>query len=243
MRSLSYSQASTYLACPLSYKLQYIDRLPRKPKSYLSFGATLHRCLAYYYRERRKHPPRLNDLLKFFEETWVSRGYGSEEQEAEDKALGRDILTRFWELHSADFRVPLATERWFSIDLGGISLRGYIDRVDLSERGGLVVLDYKAGKAIPSDDEAEDDLQLTLYQLASQHIWLLPVERLVIYHLRTNTPVDSSPRGPDMLEGARQTLLDVASAIAWGEFPSRLNQFCPCDYPEHCPHFRQQQGA
>jgi len=243
MRALSYSQISTYLSCPLSYRLQYLERLPRRPKPYLTFGSTLHRCVAYYYRERRRRPPQLADLLRFYEKSWVSAGYRSEDREAQDKALGQAILTRFWELHSADYRPSLATERWFQVDLGGVHFKGFIDRVDISERGGLVVVDYKTSKSAITEAEAEDDLQLTLYQLACQQIWLLPVDKLTIYYLRSNTPVDSTPRGPSRIEETRQTALGVARAISRGEFPPRLNQFCPCDYPEHCPYFAERRRA
>ena len=92
-------------------------------------------------------------------------------------------------------------------------------------------------------DDLKQDLQLTLYQLAVQDIWHLPVEKLTLYHLRTNTPCSCEARETAQLEAARQTVLEVAESIAAGNFPATEHQYCPCDFPEHCPYYRQQYPA
>jgi RecB family exonuclease len=53
------------------------------------------------------------------------------------------------------------------VDVGGLAIRGRIDRVDSSSRGELFVIDYKSGSA-PKKSElgTKDGLQLPLYMLA-----------------------------------------------------------------------------
>ena len=238
---MSYTQVSTYLECPLEYRLRYIERLPSRPKGYFSFGNTLHRCLAFYFQKKR--PPAVASVLQFYEKVWSSQGYASADDEVRDKALGIKILTQFCQDHEPVYRRSLATEHSFLVDLGGVSLKGVIDRVDISESGGLCIMDYKSGKDFPSPQAMEDDLQLTLYQLAAQSLWLLPAEKLVIYHLRYNMPIECRPRGQDRLEEARQTVFVVQEGIRRKEFPARRHRFCPCDYPQRCPHFARSQGV
>jgi len=84
----------------------------------------------------------------------------------------------------------------------------------------------------------EQDLQLTLYQVAAEQIWQLPVEKLGLYHLRTNTPCCCEARSKSRLEEARHLVLEVAELIAANEFAAIENQFCPCDFPEYCPYYR-----
>jgi putative RecB family exonuclease len=240
VRPLSYTQISQYQTCPLSYKLQYIDGLRPKDKWYFSFGSTLHLCTEYFFRVKVPPPPSLEALLGFYETKWLSQGYESAEEEAKYRAYGREILTRFWQIHHPDFRMPLAVEHMFYVDVEGVKLRGYIDRVDKLDSGGLAIVDYKTSQNLFTVDDLARDLQLTLYQLAVQQIWQLPVERLTLYHLRSNTPCSCGPRADAELSAARRMVLTVAENIARGEFPAVENQYCPCDFPEHCPYYRHQ---
>ena len=237
MRPLSYSQISAYLICPLYYKFQYIDKLRRKPKPYFSFGSTMHRCAQYFFKKGRKAPPSLDNFLSFFDEAWLSAGYASREMEEADKRLGREILIRFWELNTQQFKPAFATEQWFVIELEGIRLRGYIDKVDISPNGGLIIVDYKSGKREITQEDVEESLQLSLYQLGAGGIWLLPVEKLSLYHLRTNSMVEVEPRDEHTLKEARKTVHTVADSINQGEFSPKLNFTCPCDYAQFCPLF------
>lgn len=200
----------------------------------------MHLCVEYFFKVRVPPPPSLDDLLQFYEQNWLSEGYESAEDEVKYKAFGREILSQFWKIHSADFRMPLAVERRFYIDIEGVRLRGFIDRVDKLESGGLSIVDYKTNKELFTTDDLEKDLQLTLYQLAADRMWQLPVEKLTLYHLRSNTPCSCAPRDKTRLEETRNLVLEVAENIARESFPATENQYCPCDFPEHCPYYRQQ---
>jgi len=239
MRPLSYTQISLYQSCPLCYKLQYVDGLKPKDKWYFSFGSTLHLCAQYFFKVRVPPPPSLEELLQFYEENWISEGYDSAEEEAKYKTYGREILAKFWEIHSADFKMPVAVERIFYIDIEGIKLRGFLDRVDKLDSGGLSIVDYKTNQALFTQDDLEKNLQLTLYQLAAEQTWHLPVERLTLYHLRSNTPCSCAARDEVRLEEARHLVLEVAEDITEGKFLATENQYCPCDFAEHCPYYRQ----
>ncbi len=239
MRPLSYSQISLYQSCPLCYKLRYIDGLEEKEKGYFSFGTTIHEAAEYFYRVKVPPPPSLEELLRFYEQNWHPEGYQSAEEGANYKAYGREMLARFWEIHRPDFRLPIAVEWMFNIDIEGVKLRGFIDRVDKLDSGGLAIIDYKTDRELFTKDYLAQNLQLTLYQLAVAQSWFLPVERLTLYHFRTNTPCSCPPRGEAQLGEARRLVLAVAEGIARGDFPAVESGRCPCDFPEHCPYYRQ----
>ncbi len=243
IKPLSFTQISLYQTCPWQYKLQYIDGLKPKDKWYFSFGTAMHRCAEHFFKVGTPPPPSLEALLQFYEQSWLSQGYESPEEETRYKDYGREILARFWEIHSADFHLPVAVERMFHIDINGIKLMGFIDRVDKLESGGLSVVDYKTNKELFTAAYLEEDLQLTLYQLAARQTWQLPVERLTLYHLRSNTACTCPPRDEARLEQARRLVLEVAENIVNERFPAIENQYCPCDFPEHCPYYRHQYMA
>jgi RecB family exonuclease len=200
----------------------------------------MHSCVERFFKVRTPHPPSLEELLQFYEQSWLSQGYESPEEEAKYKEYGKDILKKFREIHAIDFRMPVALERSFYLDIDGIKLRGFIDRVDKLDSGGLSIIDYKTNQELFTADHLENDLQLTIYQMAAEQTWNLPVEKLTLYHLRSNTACSCPPRDRLRLDRARQLVLEVAENIAQGKFPATENQYCPCDFPEHCPYYRHQ---
>jgi RecB family exonuclease len=200
----------------------------------------MHTCVERFFKVRTPPPPSLEELLQFYEASWLPQGYESPEEESRYKEYGKEILTRFWGIHTADFRMPVALERSFYLDIEGIKLRGFIDRVDKLESGGLSIIDYKTNKELFTAEYLENDLQLTIYQMAAEQTWKLPVEKLTLYHLRSNTACTCPPRGEAQINQARQLVLEVAENINRGEFPATENEFCPCDFPEHCPYYRHQ---
>ena len=179
----------------------------------------------------------MRTFWNFIIRTWSSAGYFSRRQEAADKQTGREILAQFWELNSRDYHLPLATEKWFTVNVGGVPFRGYIDRVDISPTGGLNILDYKSGKRDISKDEVEESLQLSMYQIGAQGTWLLPVEKLSLYHLRSNTNVEVEARDDNTIKRAEETVTTVSQSIENKEFEPRLNPSCPCEFSELCPLF------
>jgi putative RecB family exonuclease len=224
----------------LSYKLQYIDGLKPKEKWYFSFGTTLHSCVEQFFKVRTPPPLSLEELLQFYEDNWLSQGFESPEDERKHREYGKEILKRFWEIHTPDFRIPIALENRFFLDIEGIKVMGFIDRVDKLESGGLSIIDYKTNQELFTTDYLENNLQLTIYQMAAEQTWNLPVEKLTLYHLRSNTPCTCLPRGEKQINETRQLVLDVAENITKSNFPATENDFCPCDFAEHCPYYRHQ---
>ncbi|MBA7586518.1 hypothetical protein ES708_28520 [subsurface metagenome] len=129
-------------------------------------------------------------------------------------------------------------EHKFTIDIGNVKLTGRIDRVDKLDSGGLAVIDYKTNLELFTKEYLDNDLQLTLYQLAVEQSWFLPVEKLTLYHFRSNTPVSCPPREPARLEEARRLVLEVAEGIQAGNFPATESGRCPCDFPQYCPYYK-----
>jgi RecB family exonuclease len=235
MKPLSYTQISRYLTCPLWYKLQYVENLKPKERPYLSFGEIIHQCAEYFFAVPVPRPPNLEKLLQFYEKNWISAGYETPEQELQYKAYGQQLLEDFWKIHYPDFKMPLAVEYRFAINIEGVILSGKIDRVDRLP-DGVAIVDYKTNQNLFSADQLEQDHQLTFYQLAAETVWRLPVKKLILYHLRSNIPFTCAGRQPDRLKEAKELVLRVASGIDKKVFPAVENSLCAyCDFPQYCP--------
>ncbi|UCE39455.1 MAG: PD-(D/E)XK nuclease family protein [Thermoplasmata archaeon] len=237
MRPLSYSSISTYIECPLKYKLKYIDDLKEKPKPYLSFGSSLHDALQFMY-SFRPPPPSLDAVLKYYEENWISEGYANYEEEEGYFSYGKDILRAFYITNIKKFKPPVAVEYKFDIEIEGVPVTGFIDRIDKVDENKAEIIDYKSGKNIFDKSHVEENEQLTMYQLAVEDSVGLSVGKLTLYHLPSQTPVSVGARDPKKIEKLKKKVKEVSENIANGEFPAKKGRFCPCDFPEHCPYYR-----
>ncbi|MFA5139307.1 MAG: PD-(D/E)XK nuclease family protein [Elusimicrobiota bacterium] len=242
MQKLSHSSIQTYLDCPKKWHYRYVEKIPEKPKYFFSFGKSMHSALEFLYKAEL--PPSLEGLLRFYYENWINEGYETVEQEDAKKKEGEEILRRYYEKNVPGFRPPLHTELKFGFGrdflVGGVAVRGVIDRVDLAEGGRIAILDYKTGKPIPRSRVQTDD-QLTLYQMACKEILGREVESLILYHLPSQTPHRSGPHGPELVEALTETVVRVAERIRSEDFtPEPSESKCGwCDYKTYCPVWSQ----
>ncbi len=237
MRPLSYSSISTYIECPLKFKLKYIDGLKEKSKPYFSFGSSLHDTLQFMY-SFKPPPPSLEAVLKYYEDNWIEEGYANKEEEEGYFTYGKRILKEFYEANIEKLKPPIAVEYKFDINVEGIPITGYIDRIDKIDENKVEIIDYKSGKKIFDKSHVEGNEQLTLYQLAVEESIGLQVQRLTLYHLRSQTPVSVEGRRSEKIESLKRKIVDVSDKIAKEEFPAKKGRFCPCDFPEHCPYYK-----
>jgi putative RecB family exonuclease len=224
------------MECPLKYKLKYVDGLKEKPKPYLSFGSSLHLALEFMY-SHKPFPPTLNQVLKHYEDNWISDGYASSEEEEGYFAYGRRILTEYYEKHVKDLKSPMAVEYLFNLKVEDIPVTGFIDRVDKIEEEKAEIIDYKSGKRGFTQAQVAENEQLTFYQWAVEESLRIPVGKLTLYHLPSQTPVSVGARPQERLDELKGKVLMVAHLIEKGEFEPRRNRFCPCDFGDHCPLF------
>src|ERR1700741_2247541 len=74
-RLLSISQVQTYLACPLKYRFQYVEKIPKsfRPAA-LAFGSSVHVAVEWFQRERLAgRRTDLTEMLQIFEADWLAQ--------------------------------------------------------------------------------------------------------------------------------------------------------------------------
>jgi DNA helicase-2/ATP-dependent DNA helicase PcrA len=233
---LSYTSIHTYEQCPLQYKYRYLDRLEWEAKPALSFGESLHEALEWFYSAKTPHPPELPSLLAKLAEVWVGDGYEGEEEEQRYLEHAREVLTTFYHANAAKFRMPVAVEQRFELDLEDFVLTGKIDRMDRHADGTYEILDYKTNRKLPPRNRLASDLQLPIYQYAASSIWGVTPGKLTLYYLLPNQRFSTRPWGDERLAGMLERLRGVARSIRTGAFDPIPNVLCPwCDFKNLCP--------
>src|SRR5260221_927017 len=151
-RTISISQVNAYLACPLKYRFQYVEKIPKpfQPAA-LAFGSSVHAAIEWFHRERMEcRTPEASVVLQLFDDDWRAQTQETllfSERESADSLIrkGREMLQLYLR-QSDSMPAPVAVEDPFEVPLEDpesgepfeITLRGIVDLVQAD--GTLVEL-------------------------------------------------------------------------------------------------------
>lgn len=233
--------------CPRRYRFSYLDRPPPprgRPWAHNVIGAVAHLALAKWWLLPAPHrtPEMGGDLV---EQHWQELGFRDAGQAARARADTVDWVQSY--LTRADpTDEPVGVERTVAVRTSRLAISGRVDRID--ERGDeLVVVDYKAGRRVPGDDDARGSQALALYVLAVRRTLRRPCRRVELHHLPSGTVSafehtdESLQRHLDRAEGTAADIVAATDTLAAGAdpddvFPPTPSPACAwCDFRQHCP--------
>lgn len=152
--------------------------------------------------------------------------------------LRRYIQSPFFERIRAARHVY--SELSFQIQIGGMNLEGFIDKV-LEEDDGLVIIDFKTNHVQTAEqiDEAAAHyrLQMQIYALAAQErLGKQPIKDVLLYFL---APGEARSCRAHLDEAATRAQLQemgehLRSAAGWADFPPNLGHCARCQYQKFC---------
>ncbi len=248
----SYSALETYKLCPQKYKFQEIDRIPAAKSKAAVFGTHLHSTLKFMFSHDPLFPT-LDEVLNFFRENWPPQE--KMEVTPEEKQLyleaGEKMLKNFYAKNAPWNFAVVDLESRFEVLIEDTRrkethvLAGRIDRIDKSE-DGYEVIDYKTSRRMPSQDEVDRDLQMSIYSLGLQRRWPhLKAEdiRLSLYFLKHGEKLSTSRSAEATLATTHDLLRDLSAIqakLSTGErFEPAPGPHCDwCPYRPICPAWR-----
>ncbi|MCW2640749.1 MAG: 69 protein [Dactylosporangium sp.] len=122
---------------------------------------------------------------------------------------------------------------------GGLIIRGYVDRLDISPTGDMRVVDYKTGGAPREAFEARALFQLKFYALVLWRIHGVVPRVLRLLYLRDAEVCDYSPDLDELLRFERNLLAlwqAIERATETGDFRPKPSRLCGwCAHQAHCP--------
>ena len=245
--SLSPSKLSSFTSCALQFRFASIDGLPEPPTLPTSRGTLVHaalerlftlpaaervpeagaRCLAAAFEAYRDDPE------------WTGLGLDAEAEAAVLRSAAA-LVDNYFRLEDPRTVTPMGLELKLEVEVGGVTLRGIIDRLDLVD-GELVVTDYKTGRA-PGDRYARTSMTgVHVYSLMCERFFGRRPVRVQLLHLAEPVaivaePSEQSTRGLDRrIHAVWQA---VETACERDEFRPRPSHRCDwCAFREWCPSF------
>ncbi len=220
---LSATALAEFIQCPRKFFYEQILELeiPERPAALL-IGLLLHEAMAHFLAPGKEAiAPEAQDIEEWIhnccrshdEFAGLSEGIRFTLEKFIAKALNEFFA--FEDVWQGDIE---EVERAFELSLpGGFSLRGRIDRVDLTAEG-LEVIDYKSRRSFASaklKDEflkAEEWIQLPIYVKAAEALFDQPVARATILFFglkgkekarRTTAQITQQSRSTSEVRGAR----------------------------------------
>ena len=246
--TLSPSRMDAFTSCPLAFRFSSIERLPEPPSAAATKGSLVHRALELLFLEA--NGSRDDQALN----TWFDMAWNEFQNlpEFTELALGEPEATafradamalahRYLTMEHPDQVRDIGIELRLEADLGDVTLRGIIDRLDLDDEGGLVISDYKTGRS-PGPRFVQQRLNaLHLYALLCHEVFGHTPRRLRLLYLRDGQIIDTVPDAQSIRFAAMRTHAvwrAIERACTTGRFDPRPGSLCSsCTFQPWCPAF------
>ncbi len=260
-RALSPSRASDFKTCPLLYRFRAIDRLAEPPSPAAVRGTLVHSVLerlfdlppaqrtraaaqALLAPEWERLSTEAPELASMFRDPGDEAGAPGDAGATLALWLesARPLLGTYFTLEDPTRLEPAEREQLVEVMLpSGLRLRGFVDRLDVSPRGDIRVVDYKTGASPREAFEGKALFQLKFYALI---IWrtrgVVPRQLRLLYlgdgDLLTYAPAEAElARFERTLEALWAA---IARAFELGDFRPSPGPLCGwCSHQSLCPSF------
>jgi putative RecB family exonuclease len=245
--SLSPSKVASFKDCALAFRLSAIEHLPEPPSPHAAKGTLLHRALELLMWEDegpgRTMTAALEKLDRAIPEVLDGAEFGGLTFDGSERdefiADAERLLRNYFDLEDPRRVRVLGTELRLSVEIGTLRLSGIIDRLDLDPDGGLVVTDYKTGRA-PSVQHEQSRLGgVQFYAFLCEQFFGKRPSRVQLLHLREPLAISTVP-SDQSIRGLRQQIVAVWSAVeqacAREDFRPKPGWLCDhCAFHEYCP--------
>ena len=248
--ALSPSRASDFMQCPLLYRFRVIDKLPQAPSAAAARGTLVHSVLERLF-DLPADGRTIEAAAAMVEPQWQALLEGEPElvalvDESDAAAVATwfgdavALIERWFTLEDPTKLEPAERELYVETDVDGLTLRGYVDRLDLTATGEMRVVDYKTGRAPSEQFESKALFQMKFYALV---LWRLrgQVPRMLqlVYLGGDSQIVRYSPDEDELLAVERKVKAlwkAIETAAQTGDWRPRKSKLCDwCDHRALCP--------
>jgi putative RecB family exonuclease len=239
---------ASFKDCALAFRFSNIDRLPEPPSPAATKGTLVHRALELLFCEpapARTLPAALACLDRARAEMATDAefvGLGLDAEAAAEFAADAEVLVRrYFTLEDPTSVHPIGLELRLEVQVGSLTLRGIIDRLELDDEGGLVVTDYKSGR-VPGVMHEQSRLGgVHFYAFLCERVLGRRPARIQLLYLSEPVAIIAEPSAQSV-RGLEQRTSAIWKAVeracATDDFRPRPSALCNwCSFQDYCPSF------
>ncbi len=246
--SLSPSRVSSFTSCPMQFRFSSIEKLPEPPGVATTKGTIVHRALELLFvRPAAQRTPEAlaTDLATALEEYRTHPDYTGLRLDADAEAsFERDchtLIRRYFAMEDPTTVRDIGLELWMEAEVGSLTLRGIIDRLELDADGELVVTDYKTGRAPSSNFEQKSLAGVHFYSFLCEAVFGKRPAKIRLMYLSSGETIETVPSAQSVKFITTRTTAvwtAVERACTTGDFRPRQSKLCDyCSFQQWCPAF------
>jgi putative RecB family exonuclease len=245
--NLSPSRVEAFTSCPLAFRFASIEKLPEPPRAHTTKGSLVHRALELLfsaYRPAERTPDAgmaaLAQATAEYELELAAIGLPPED----DAAFRADtvrLVRRYFEMEDPRTITDIGVELYLEAQVGRLTLRGIIDRLELDDQGGLIVTDYKTGRPPMAEREQRRLGGVHFYAFLCHQVFGQRPAQIRLMYLSTGEVITVRPSEQSIQFLPRRTAAvwhAVERACEAGDFRPRPGALCDyCAFKAWCPSF------
>lgn len=246
--SLSPSRVSSFTSCPMQFRFSSVQRLPEPPGVATTKGSVVHLALEKLFElpNQQRTPDMLATTL-----TEALADYATDPDyvglQLDEPAAARfekechKLIERYFDMEDPRQIDAIGLEIRLAANVGSLELRGIIDRLELDADGGLVVTDYKTGRAPSGNFEQKSLSGVHFYSFLCEAVLGKRPSKVRLMYLSSGETIETTPTAQSV------KFIDTRTAAVWkaveracisGDFRPSKSKLCDwCRFQQWCPAF------
>jgi putative RecB family exonuclease len=232
----------------LAFRFSSIEKLPEPPSVATTRGSLVHRALELLFLRpaaERTATALADDVDRALGEYRTHpdlTGLGLDDTAtARFEADCRELADNYLRMEDPTAVREIGVELRLEAEIGGLSMRGIIDRLDLDDDGGLIVTDYKTGRPPFAAQEQKRLGGVHFYSVLCDAVFGVRPRAIRLLYLKTGETITATPTEQSVrfvTTRTRAVWQAIEAACTTGEFRPRQSALCAyCSFQQWCPAF------